>query len=67
VARLNGQALNAVVLAMIRHRQGDPVAAAQSLKHARQLSASTNETPPQDWLEFHVLLREAEAMLGAKP
>ncbi|HUG92102.1 MAG TPA: protein kinase [Planctomycetaceae bacterium] len=58
-----GHALNALFLAMVHQRQGNFVAAAEWLNRARELMDTANDPPPPDWLEYHVLLREAEALI----
>jgi Flp pilus assembly protein TadD len=62
-----GEAQNALVLAIAHKRQGNSVAAAECLDRARALMAGVDRPPPPDWLGYHVLVREAEALIGARP
>jgi len=60
-----GESQNALVLAIAHQRQGNLVAAAECLDRARALMAV--RTAPQNWMEYHVLVREAEALIEANP
>jgi tetratricopeptide (TPR) repeat protein len=60
-------AQNALMLAIAHKRQGNSVAAAECLDRARSLMAGVDGLPPPDWLEYHVLVREAEALIEASP
>ena len=62
-----GEAQNTLMLAISHSQQGNSEAAANCLDRARTLMATEDGPPPPDWLEYHVLVREVEALIEARP